>query len=124
MYHCQLTPPLLIANPVSCTSLVLIISINSYVINNILDLSCSSSISYSGGLLAGALIVEFVVLVITMVIIIIVVVAYMRKRRCGHSTSVFMCKECLTSANTVILLLQGQRRYLLTTGKGLKPCHV
>ena len=90
MHHCQLTHPLLIANQVRSTSLVPIISTNSYVINNILDLPSSSSISYSGGVLAGALIVEFVVLVITMVIIIIVVVTYMRKRRCGHSTSMFM----------------------------------
>ena len=85
MYHCLLTPPLLIANQVRSTSLV---QTNYYGTHNIIG---SSSSSYSGGVLAGALIVEFVVLVITMVIIIIVVVTYMRKRRCGHSTSVFMC---------------------------------
>ena len=104
--------------------LILIINTNYYGIHNITGPSSSCSNYYSGGVLAGALVVEFVVLVITMVIINVVVVTYVRKRRCGHNTSVFMCKECLPSANTVILLLLGQRRYLLTTGKGLKSCHV
>ena len=38
--------------------------------------------SYSGGVLAGSLIAEFVILVVAMVIIVIVLVIYMRRKRC------------------------------------------
>ena len=39
--------------------------------------------SYSGGVLAGSLIAEFVILVVVMVIIVIVVEYYRWKQRCG-----------------------------------------
>ena len=67
MYHCQLTPPPLMVRPSGL--LVLIISTNHYGIQNITGPSSSCSNYYSGGVLAGALVVAFVVPVITMVII-------------------------------------------------------